>query len=115
LKLKNMASLLVGVLLFAVLATAAFAQETTGNIRGTVKDPNGAVVPNATVTATKEVLQQPLMNRVHTSFCISPLVSTLFQPPLQASVKSSAKKFRSSSAGPCKSTWIWQWWARRQT
>jgi len=38
--------------LLAVLAAAAFAQETTGNIRGTVKDPNGAAVPNATVTAT---------------------------------------------------------------
>ena len=30
----------------------AMGQETTGNIRGTIKDPNGAVVPNATVTAT---------------------------------------------------------------
>jgi len=29
----------------------AFGQRTTGNIEGTVKDPNGAVVPNATVTA----------------------------------------------------------------
>jgi hypothetical protein len=30
----------------------AFAQETTGNIQGTVKDPTGAVVAGATVTAT---------------------------------------------------------------
>ena len=49
---KSVARLLVGVALLATLATVAFAQETTGNIRGTVKDPNGAVVPNATVTAT---------------------------------------------------------------
>ena len=28
----------------------AFGQETTGSIGGTVKDPNGAVIPNATVT-----------------------------------------------------------------
>src|SRR6476620_8245333 len=39
-----------------ILATAvcAFAQSqaTTGNIEGTVVDPNGAVVPNVTVTAT---------------------------------------------------------------
>jgi hypothetical protein len=28
----------------------AFGQETTGNIEGTVRDPNGAVIPNATVT-----------------------------------------------------------------
>jgi hypothetical protein len=34
------------------LATAAFGQETTGNIEGTVKDPNGAVVPNVTITIT---------------------------------------------------------------
>ena len=30
---------------------AAFGQRTTGSIEGTVSDPNGAVVPNATVTA----------------------------------------------------------------
>ena len=34
------------------LAGAALAQEITGNIAGTVKDPQGAVVPNATVTVT---------------------------------------------------------------
>src|SRR5690348_14827020 len=34
------------------LAGAAIAQEITGNIAGTVKDPQGAVVPNATVTIT---------------------------------------------------------------
>src|SRR6266436_9433 len=34
------------------LAASALGQETTGNIRGTVKDPNGAGVPNAAVTAT---------------------------------------------------------------
>jgi hypothetical protein len=50
--LKSVARLLVSMALLAILATAAFAQETTGSIRGTVKDPNGAVVPNATVTAT---------------------------------------------------------------
>ncbi|MGI8836941.1 MAG: TonB-dependent receptor [Pyrinomonadaceae bacterium] len=44
--------------LFALLvlatATAAFAQSqaTTGNIEGTVVDPNGAVVPNVTITGT---------------------------------------------------------------
>lgn len=38
-------------LLFVLsLSVAAMAQETTGNIEGTVKDPTGAVVPNATVT-----------------------------------------------------------------
>lgn len=33
-------------------ATAAFAQSDRGNITGTVKDPSGALVPNAKVTAT---------------------------------------------------------------
>ena len=31
-------------------AASAFAQQTTGEIQGTVKDPNGAVVPNVAVT-----------------------------------------------------------------
>jgi hypothetical protein len=34
------------------LGCACVAQEITGNIAGTVKDPQGAVVPNATVTLT---------------------------------------------------------------
>ena len=38
-------------LLIALCFSAlAFGQETTGNIEGTIKDPTGAVVPNATVT-----------------------------------------------------------------
>ena len=36
-------------LLFALL-TPLFAQQTAGNVRGVVKDPTGAVVPNAKVT-----------------------------------------------------------------
>ncbi|MGD9560899.1 MAG: carboxypeptidase regulatory-like domain-containing protein [Pyrinomonadaceae bacterium] len=34
------------------LTSVAFGQETTGNIEGTVKDANGAVVPNVTITIT---------------------------------------------------------------
>ena len=43
------------VCLFAVSVSgvASFAQ-TTGTLRGTVKDPSGAVIPGATVTATQE-------------------------------------------------------------
>jgi len=39
-------------LLIALLCCGVWAQEVTGSIAGTVKDPSGAVVPNATVTIT---------------------------------------------------------------
>ena len=39
-------------LLVALLCCGSWAQETTGSIAGTVTDPSGAVVPNATVTIT---------------------------------------------------------------
>ena len=45
---KFMTSVLAVVLAFAAMA---FGQRTSGNIEGTVTDPNGAVVPNSTVTA----------------------------------------------------------------
>ncbi len=38
------------IVLLLILGTAAAAQGTRGTIRGAVADPNGAVVPNATVT-----------------------------------------------------------------
>ncbi|MEQ1765108.1 MAG: carboxypeptidase-like regulatory domain-containing protein, partial [Pyrinomonadaceae bacterium] len=50
--------------LFAALATmfllsaTAFGQGTTGNISGTVTDPNGAVVPGATVKVTNTSTNQ---------------------------------------------------------
>jgi hypothetical protein len=37
-----------------LVASAAHAQVTTGNVRGIVTDPNGAVVPSAQVTITKK-------------------------------------------------------------
>src|SRR5580765_6682770 len=42
------------ILLLGSLAVGAFAQATTGNVRGNVTDPNGAVVPNAKVTLTQK-------------------------------------------------------------
>ena len=49
------ARLLLSCLLLAALSMFAavpvtFAQGTSGTVRGVVKDPNGAVVPDATVT-----------------------------------------------------------------
>src|SRR5260370_663602 len=35
---------------------SAFAQETTGGLQGTVKDPQGAVIPGATVDVTSTAL-----------------------------------------------------------
>src|SRR5438046_1461484 len=51
---RNVYNMLLSVVVLALLATAAYSQETTGTIRGTVKDANGAAVPNATVTATNQ-------------------------------------------------------------
>jgi Carboxypeptidase regulatory-like domain/TonB-dependent Receptor Plug Domain len=51
-KLKGALRLLLCTALLALCVPFVYSQETTGNIQGTVKDPNGAVVPNATVTAT---------------------------------------------------------------
>lgn len=42
----------LGAVLCLFMVSALTAQEITGNISGTVKDQNGAVVPNATVTVT---------------------------------------------------------------
>lgn len=44
----------IGALL--LFATTVFAQETTAGLQGTVKDPSGAVVANATVTVTANTL-----------------------------------------------------------
>src|SRR5215207_6552062 len=56
---RGKARLLLPCLLLAALsvfaaAPAAFAQGTSGTVRGDVKDPNGAVVPGATVTLVSE-------------------------------------------------------------
>jgi flagellar hook assembly protein FlgD len=48
---KQLSSLPLILAVILCLAGLALGQETTGNLRGTVKDQNGAVVSGATVTA----------------------------------------------------------------
>src|SRR5688572_17865327 len=47
---RDLNSIFVSLALLLTFALGAYAQETTGSIQGTVKDPNGAVIPNATVS-----------------------------------------------------------------
>ncbi|MBV9330065.1 MAG: carboxypeptidase regulatory-like domain-containing protein, partial [Alphaproteobacteria bacterium] len=49
---------LAAILLFALTAIAAAQSTTTGAIGGSVKDPAGAVIPNASVTATNTETNQ---------------------------------------------------------
>jgi hypothetical protein len=46
----------LGTLLLVIAVGSALGQETTGGLQGTVKDPSGAVVPNAKVVATASTL-----------------------------------------------------------
>ena len=45
--------LVFGILFFGILSVRSFAQTATGNLRGRVTDPTGAVIPQATVTAAR--------------------------------------------------------------
>ena len=49
---KQAFGILFTAFVFVFMATAISAQETTGNLEGTVQDPTGAVVPNITITLT---------------------------------------------------------------
>jgi len=50
--MKHVLRLFTVLCLAFALGAVAMGQETTGTIEGTVKDPNGAVVPGAQVTVT---------------------------------------------------------------
>ena len=57
LSLRSFARLMLCALLGTTFAVvAAFGQENTGAIRGTIKDPNGAAIAGAKVTATSATL-----------------------------------------------------------
>src|SRR5439155_6000652 len=51
---SNERVLLCGLALFLCLSITGFAQSDNGSITGFVKDPSGASVPNATVTARNQ-------------------------------------------------------------
>jgi hypothetical protein len=53
-ELRKTAGFMLSVIALMFLATTAYPQETTGSLRGAVKDPNGAGVPGAKVTATNQ-------------------------------------------------------------
>ena len=55
--MKIIVKLLIGALI-VIPGLAAYAQQTTGEITGTVSDTSGAVVPGAAVTATNVATQQ---------------------------------------------------------
>jgi hypothetical protein len=51
---RNLRFTFFTLLIVSLFAIVSFGQETTGSLQGTVKDQNGAVLPNATVTASNE-------------------------------------------------------------
>ncbi len=53
--LKNVLRFALLLLLFPVLSQASFAQARIGTVQGTIKDPTGALVPNAKVTISQPV------------------------------------------------------------
>jgi hypothetical protein len=61
--------------LFASLTASSWAQKDTGSIVGTVKDPSGAVVPNASVTVTDVEHGQTINTTTNPDgeFVVSPL------------------------------------------
>src|SRR5579863_5639806 len=56
LRRSSLMTLLLTAAFGVFVSVQMFAQETTGGLQGTVKDPSGAVVPNAQVVATSNIL-----------------------------------------------------------
>src|SRR5215210_755768 len=52
---KRIQTAICSIAIVLILCTSAFGQARIGTVQGTVKDPNGAVVPNAKITITQSV------------------------------------------------------------
>ncbi len=57
----------VGLLVLASLCGSAYAQETSGSVRGAVTDPSGAAVPGAAVELSGTLLPRPFTTITNTS------------------------------------------------
>ena len=89
-----LASLLTLAVLMTSLSSVALAQQTAGAIEGTVTDPQGAVVPNATVTAKSKAtnLTRTVTSNDEGQYKISQL------PPDTYEVRAGAASFKTSVA-----------------
>jgi len=54
--IRRLLPVLIQTFVLLLFVGSVFAQETTGGLQGTAKDPSGAVVPNAQVVATSNIL-----------------------------------------------------------
>ena len=54
--IQRLLPVLIQTFVLLLFVGSVFAQETTGALQGTVKDPSGAVVPHAQVVATSNIL-----------------------------------------------------------
>ena len=54
--IRRLLPVLIQTFVLLLFVSSVFAQETTGGLQGTVKDPSGAVVPNAQVVLTSNIL-----------------------------------------------------------
>ncbi|GIU75742.1 MAG: hypothetical protein KatS3mg004_2829 [Bryobacteraceae bacterium] len=84
--------------LLALLALSANGQTITGAITGTVTDPSGAIVPNATVTATNTATNLTYETRTNEAG----VYNLLFLPVGDYTVTVAAQGFKRSTLGPFK-------------
>src|ERR1051325_7838843 len=85
-------SLLAILLAFALLLPAAFAQETTAGLMGTVKDQSGAVVPNATVELTGPLGSQKIVTDSSGQFNFAKLPVGMYSVAVSANGFSTYKR-----------------------